>query len=127
MILFFARCVCYGRAKRAPYWAVQSRFRVIYCIYVCQFVYVCLWETNTTKSYAKMNGQNYVVQARACSKSVLGVSLNQNADYNFHLESLILPSSGQLKLTCDTCISHFYYTLEQLYSMDKKETEKTFT
>ena len=29
-----------GRAKRAPHWGVQSRFRVIY-IYVGLYVYVC--------------------------------------------------------------------------------------
>ena len=28
-------------------------------------------------------------------------SLKQSADYNFHLEFLILPSSGRLKPTCD--------------------------
>ena len=32
----------------------------------------------------------------------------------FCSESLILPSSGQLKLTCDTRIINFDYTLEQL-------------
>ena len=43
-----------------------------------------------------------------------------------HMESLIQPSSGRLKPTCDTRIIHFYYTLEQLYiSMDEKEAEKT--
>ena len=36
-------------------------------------------------------------------------------------ESLILPSSGRLKPTCDTRIIHFYYMLEQLFSMDEKE------
>ena len=47
-----------GRAKRAPQWGVQSRFRVIY-IYMCVSV-VCqiTW--------------NHVNQTRACSKSVLG-------------------------------------------------------
>ena len=34
-----------GRAKRAPHWGVQSRFRVIY-IY-SMYVYDCLWETHT--------------------------------------------------------------------------------
>ena len=49
--------VLIGRAKRAPYWGVQSRFRVI--LYICVSV-VCLitW--------------NHVNQTRACSKSVLG-------------------------------------------------------
>ena len=32
----------------------------------------------------------------------------------YRLESLILPSSGRLKLTCDTRIIYFYYALEQL-------------
>ena len=26
-----------GQAKRAPYWGVQSRYRVIYDIYICVF------------------------------------------------------------------------------------------
>ena len=77
------------------------------------YIYVCLWEKNTKKSYAKMRGRNYAVQTRACSKISFG-SLKQSADYNFRLEFLILPSSGQLKPTCDTRIVHFYYTLEQL-------------
>ena len=29
-----------GRAKRAPHWGVQSRFRVIY-MSVCRMLYVC--------------------------------------------------------------------------------------
>ena len=57
-----------GRAKRAPHWAVQSRFRVInICVYVG-----LSRETHTKNKYAKMRGRNYVVQTRACSKSVLG-------------------------------------------------------
>ena len=47
---------------------------------------------STKYKYAKMHGQNYVVQTRACSKSVF----------------------GQLKLTCDTRSIHFDYTIEQL-------------
>ena len=35
-------------------------------------------------------------------------SLKQSADYNFLLESLILPSSGRLKLICDTRSIRFY-------------------
>ena len=31
-----------GRAKRAPHWGVQSRFRVIYIIYVGMSYVVCL-------------------------------------------------------------------------------------
>ena len=35
VILTFRNVV--GRAKRAPHWGVQSRFRVIYvCMYVCR-------------------------------------------------------------------------------------------
>ena len=49
-----------GRAKRAPHWGVQSRFRMIY---ICRSV--CL-------SWSKKRRRNYVGQTRACSKSVLG-------------------------------------------------------
>ena len=31
----------FGRAKRAPHWGVQSRFRVIYMLSVCRMSYVC--------------------------------------------------------------------------------------
>ena len=52
-----------GRAKRAPHWGVQSRFRVIY---ICMSVgmYVCL-------SWSKKRRRKYVGLTRACSKSVL--------------------------------------------------------
>ena len=59
-----------------------------------------------------MRGRNYVVQTRECSKISFGI-LKWSADYNFHLEFLILPSSGRLKPTGDTLI-HLYYTVEQL-------------
>ena len=49
-----------GRAKRAPHWGVQSRFRVIY-IYIYVHVSVVCQIT-----------WNHVNQTRACSKSVLG-------------------------------------------------------
>ena len=49
-----------GRAKRAPHWGVQSKFRVIYMWSVGWSV--CL-------SCTKMRRQNYV---RACSKSFFG-------------------------------------------------------
>ena len=65
-------------------------------------------KNNTKKLYAKLRGWNYVVQTRACSKISFG-SLKRSADYNFHLEFLILPSSGRLKPTCDILIIHFYY------------------
>ena len=72
----------YWARKRAPHWGVQSRFRVIYisvCMYVCRYIFDCLWENNTKKLYAKMRGQNYVVQKRACSKSSFGI-LKRSAD-----------------------------------------------
>ena len=38
----FSNFLCViGRAKRAPHWGVQSRFRVIYIIYVVGMSYVC--------------------------------------------------------------------------------------
>ena len=52
--------VIIGRAKRAPHWGVQSRFRVISVL-----MSVCL-------SRSKKRRRNYVGQTRACSKSVLG-------------------------------------------------------
>ena len=51
--------------------------------------------------YAKMHGQNYVAQIRACLKSVLG---GKNTYYSFQL-----------------------YARAALASMDNKEAEKTFT
>ena len=68
-----------GRAKRTPHWGVQLRFSRD--IYVCMYRYVfdCLLENNTKKSYAKMRGRNYVVQTRACSKSSFGI-LKRSAD-----------------------------------------------
>ena len=44
------------------------------CMYVCRYVFDCLWENNTKKLYAKMRGRNYVVQTRVCSKSSFGIS-----------------------------------------------------
>ena len=55
-------CVFIGRAKRAPHWGVQSRFRVIY-IYI--YIYICV-------SVVCQITWNHVNQIRACSKSVLG-------------------------------------------------------
>ena len=43
------------------------------------YVFDCLWEKQK-KLYAKMRGQNYVVQTRACSKIIFG-SLKRSADY----------------------------------------------
>ena len=86
-----------GRAKRDPYWAVQSRFRVIYYIYVCRFVY---GKPIQKIRMSNMRGRKYVAQKRACSKSVLGG-----------------------KQTSDTHIINFYNTLE-CFSMDKKEAKQ---
>ena len=79
------------------------------------------------KLYAKMRGRNYVVHTRTCSINSFE-SLKLSADYKFHLEFLIQPSSGQLKMVCDFRIIHFYYTLEH-FSIDEKEAGKktTFT
>ena len=81
-------------------------------IYVCQFVYDCLWEAHT-----KNGMQNAWAELRVPNTRMLKVSfgsLKQSADYNFRLEFLILLSEDRLKPTCDTRIIHFYYTLEQL-------------
>ena len=45
-----------GRAKRAPHWAVQSRFRVIYIIYM--YIRLRLSMEKQYK-YAKMRPKNY--------------------------------------------------------------------
>ena len=50
-------------------------------------------------------------------------SLKQTADYNFHLEFLILPSSGRLKPTCDIRIIHFYAIAA--LALPKKKPKKT--
>ena len=52
--------------------SIEISCDIIYiCMYVC--MYVCLRDNNTKKSYAKMRGQNYVVQTRTCSKIILRV------------------------------------------------------
>ena len=71
-----------GRAKRAPHWAVQSRFRVILCLYVCRYVY---------KKYVS---QNVWAELRGPNMRMLKVRF------------------GQLKPTYDTRIIIFYYTPE---------------
>ena len=77
------------RAKRAPHWAVQLRFCMIYiCRYVCR--YVC-WFV-----YKKYVCRKAWAQLRGPKTHMLKVSL------------------GQLKLTFDTRIIHFNSTLEQL-------------
>ena len=67
--------------------------------------------------YKKYVCQNAWVELRGPNTNTLKISfgsLKQSADYNFRLESLILPLSGRLKPTCDTRIIHFYYMPEQL-------------
>ena len=102
-----------GRAKRAPHWGVQSRFRVIY-----SYMYVCM----SSIVYGKTIQKNRMLNAWAelhspnmCMLKIRFGSLKGSSDYNFRLEFLILPSSGRFKPTCDILIIHFYYTLEQFY------------
>ena len=83
-------------------------------VYICMSVCRMLWETHTKKTYAKMRGKNYVIQTRACSKSVW------EFETKCCLEYLILLSSWRLKLTCDTCTIHFYY--KRLWHGRKKTT-----
>ena len=93
------------------------------CMYVCMYVFDCLCENNTTKSYAKMRGRNYVVQTCACSKSSFGI-LKRSADYNFRLEFLILPSSGRLKPTCDTHSFILYGRAALAWSKEKPKKQQ---
>ena len=87
-----------------PHTGVFNRdFSCYIYIYVCMYVFDCLWKNNTKKLYAKMRGRNYILQTRACSKIGFG-SLKRSADYNFSLEFLILLSPGWLKPTCDILI-----------------------
>ena len=65
-----------GRAKQAPHWAVQSRFRVIY-IYVGIYVYDCLWETHTKKLYATMHG--WIMWSKHVHAQISFASLKQSA------------------------------------------------
>ena len=51
----------FGRAKRAPHWTIQSRFRDIYYIYVCRFV----------------NGKP--IQKYVCQECVGGITWPKNA------------------------------------------------
>ena len=41
LVILHAVIILIGRAKRAPHWGVQSRFRVIYMLSVCRMSYVC--------------------------------------------------------------------------------------
>ena len=100
-----------GQAKRAPHWAVQSRFRVI--LYISVYVSVCM----STIVYGKPIQNNCMpkcVGRITWSKHAHAQSQFCEFETKCHLESLILPSSDRLKLTCDTRIIHFYYTLGQL-------------
>ena len=64
-----------GRAKRAPHWDVQSRFRVIYiCMSVCQ--YVC----------CMLRRRNPVDQKRTCSKSSFRLLI---IHFDYMLEQLL--------------------------------------
>ena len=70
---------------------------------VCTIVY--------GKPIQKYVNQNAWAELRGPNTRMLKVrlgSLKQSANYNFRLEFLILPSSGRLKLTCDTHSIHFY-------------------
>ena len=51
-----------GRAKRAPHWGVQSRFRVIYIYICCRYV-----------SYVKVGGVTWTKHAHAQSLLFLAV------------------------------------------------------
>ena len=78
-IFMITLIVIIGRAKRAPHWGVQSRFRVIYIM--CVYVYDCLWETHTKKmvcqnAWAELRGPN----TRMLTVSF--VSLKQSAAWN---------------------------------------------
>ena len=96
-----------GRAKRAPHWGVQSRFRVIYIMYVGRrFVYNCLWETHTKNGMPKcMGGITWSKHAHATSHFC-------DFETKCRLETLILPSSGRSKSHCDIRIINFYYMLD---------------
>ena len=85
-----------GQVKRDPTLGCSIEISLDLCRYVC------LRETHTKNLYAKMRVRNYMVQTRACSKSVW------EFETEYHLESLILPSSGRFKPTCDIRIINFY-------------------
>ena len=91
------------------------------CLDVCRYVYDDLWETHTKKSYAKYVGEITWFKHMHAQTQFL------EFETKCHLETLIVPSSGRLKTTCDTRIIHFYSTLEQLSWTQKKPKIKTFT
>ena len=92
-----------GRAKRAPHWGVQSRFRVIY-MYVGMYVYVCLWEKLCMLK---------CVGGITWSKHAQAQSQFWEFETKCHLESLILPSSFQLNRHV-TAVLFISTILEQL-------------
>ena len=75
-------------------------------MYVGRFVYDCLWETHTK------NGMPKCVGGITCSKHANAQSQFCEFETKCRFETLILPSSGRSKPTCDTHIIHFYSTLE---------------
>ena len=104
---------CNWASKASP--SVQSSFCVIY---ICMYMYVGLSTIVYGKPIQK-NGMPKCVGGITCPKKTCMLkvsfgSLKQSADYNFRLELLIVPSSGRLKMTCDTHIINLYYTIEQL-------------
>ena len=83
--------------KRAPHWAVQLRFSVIYV----GMSVVSLFTKNT---YAKTCGPNYVAKTCACSKSALG-------GYNRPVTPIVF-------------ISTIHWSSWSSFSMDEKEAKK---
>ena len=76
---------------------------------------VCMSVGLSTIVYGK------TIQKNGMPKCVGGITWSKHAhaqsqfcefETKCHFETLILPSSGRSKPTCDTRIIHFYYTLE---------------
>ena len=66
------------------------------------------------KLYAKMLGQNYVVQTHVCSKSSFGI-LKRSAELELPLGILNFTFIGPVKTDlCHPYYSYIYYTIEQL-------------
>ena len=88
---------CYEwRAKRAPHCSIQSRFRVIYIhiyisVYMSTFVYCKSIQKNLRPTC--MGGITW-------SKHTDPQTQFWEFETKCHLESLIISSSGRLKLTC---------------------------
>ena len=75
-----------GRVKRAPHWAVQSRFCMIY---IHNYVGI------------------YVYRMPKCVGGSRFWKFEMKCSYNFRLEFLVLPLSGRLQPTRDTRINSF--------------------